>query len=613
MVVKQQEFIGAMNRDELSRAIILPAAQGNWKIQEGLVEVMLNDIGAEPGALPLLSHALLETWKRRRARTMTLSGYTEAGGVRGAIARTAEAVFQQRLTEEQRPIARMIFLSLAELDEDAQDTRRRASFSELITRSTDTATIEAVLAILTDARLVITGYAPPADTKVVEVAHEALIREWPTLRQWLAEDRDGLILHRQLSDDTAGWLRLEKDSGVLYRTQRLKQASAWVEKNPALISIDEAAFLEAGIQQEKEEEARRRRYERDAWVRRWVFPLGGVVLVGVLVLLFFLTGLNNRFKTPAKMTGAFNVAVAEFGGISQDGELGPAQGEAGQTVSGWVAKKLTGELANDPNMLVWYDGADLRRENVIIGRVEGASPAERVATAQAMAERLNADMLVFGNIDSRQTPAQLVLEFWIAPQLEYHFEDIQGSYQTGEPIEVFEPGNPGLQALPEINRQASTLAWLALGLTRTRFGQSAEALEAFQNAGNFSPDSALVHFFIGRETLFLSDSETDPAKRIEMTLKADQAFRRALELDPTYARAAIGEGSAYYATAKRLVSEESNNLESSPGPGRRGPGGLPESSSHARDWQLPHRPGCPAGGRHQFASLGRDPPTPGTG
>jgi tetratricopeptide (TPR) repeat protein len=558
LVVKQQEFIGAMNRDELARAIVLPAAQGNWKIQEGLVEVMLNDIGAEPGALPLLSHALLETWKRRRARTMTLSGYTEAGGVRGAIARTAEAVFQQRLTDEQRPIARMIFLSLAELDEDAQDTRRRASFSELITRSTDAATIEAVLSILTDARLVITGYAPPADTKVVEVAHEALIREWPTLRQWLAEDREGLILHRQLSDDTAGWLRLEKDSGVLYRTQRLKQASAWAEKNPAQLSLDEAAFLEAGVQQEQDEEARRKRYERDAWVRRWVFPLGGMVLVGVLVLLFFLTGLNNRFKTPATMTGAFNVAVAEFGGVGQDGVTGPAQGEGGQTVSGWVAKKLIGELANDPNMLVWYDSAELRRENVTIGRIEGVGPAERAAAAQAMAERLNADILVFGDIDTRQTPAQLVLEFWIAPQLEYHFEDIQGSYQTGEPIEVFDPAKPTLQALPEINRQASTLAWLALGLTRTRFGQSAEALEAFQNAAGFTDNSAVAHFFIGRETLFLSDSEPVSTQQVEVTFQAENAFRRALELDPDYARAAIGLGSVYFAQAKRLVAGEYN-------------------------------------------------------
>ena len=81
-----------MSRDELFRAIVTPAAIGGWKIQEGLVEVMLDDAGSEPGALPLLSHALLETWRRRRGRTMTLSGYSEAGGVRGAIARTAEAV-----------------------------------------------------------------------------------------------------------------------------------------------------------------------------------------------------------------------------------------------------------------------------------------------------------------------------------------------------------------------------------------------------------------------------------------------------------------------------------------------------------------------------------------
>ena len=212
-------------------------------------------------------------------------------------------------------------------------------------------------------------------------------------------------------------------------------------------------------------------------------------------------------------------------------------------------------------MLVWSDGADLLRENVTIGRVEGAGPAERAAAAEAMAERLNADMLVFGDIDTRQTPAQLVLEFWIAPQLEYHFEDIQGSYQTGEPIEVFDPSNPTLQALPEINRQASTLAWLAVGLTRTRFGQSAEALEAFQNAAGFTDESAVTHFFIGRETLFLSDREPDPAQQVEVTFQAESGFRRALELDPAYARAAIGLGSVYFAQAKRLVAGEYNSLE----------------------------------------------------
>ena len=126
MVSQHQEFIGAMNRAELVDAIVGPLVQGNWKIQEGLVKVILDDVGYEPGALPLLSHALLETWKRRRGRTLILSGYVESGGVDGAIRETAEAVFKQRLTPQQRPIARMIFLRLTELNENAQDTRRRA-------------------------------------------------------------------------------------------------------------------------------------------------------------------------------------------------------------------------------------------------------------------------------------------------------------------------------------------------------------------------------------------------------------------------------------------------------------------------------------------------------
>ncbi len=550
MVSKQQEFIGAMSRDELFRAIVQPAALGNWKIQEGLVEVILDDIGAEPGALPLLSHALLETWKRRRARTMTLSGYHEAGGVRGAIARTAEAVFTQRLTPEQRPIARMIFLRLAELDQDAQDTRRRASFSELITRSTDPKTIQAVLDILTDARLVTTGVVEPGDTQVVEVAHEALIREWPTLRQWLAEDRDGLILHRQISDNTADWLRLERDPGALYRGTRLQQALTWGQANPNLLSLDEQAFLDASSQAAAAEAERERRYRQAALIRRWIAPVSAVVLVVLLTVLFFLTGLNNRFKTPATMNGAFNVAVAEFGQIGADGQVGAGRG--GQTISGWVANKLQSELSSDPNLLVWHDGAELVRENVSIGRVEGATQAEKIAAAEALAARLKASMVVFGNIDTRQNPPQLLLEFWIAPQDKYHFEDIQGSYQSGAPIEIRDPASPGIEALPEINRQASTLAWLALGLTQASFGQSPDALATFRHAETFSPHSEVVQFFIGRESLFLSDNDT--AHQQELTDQAREAFNKSLDLNPQYARAAVGLGSVYIAEAKRKVA-----------------------------------------------------------
>ncbi len=210
-ISRQQEYIGAMSRAELASAILEPARRGGWTIQEGLVELMLDEVGDEPGALPLLSHALHETWRRRRGRKLTLSGYREAGGVQGAIAQTAEAVFQQRLTPAQRPIARMIFLRLTELGatDESPDTRRRVPFSELITRATDTATLEAVLRILTEARLV------TAAQDEVEVAHEALIREWPTLRDWLNENREGLRRQRQLTEDAHEWEKLGRDPGPL--------------------------------------------------------------------------------------------------------------------------------------------------------------------------------------------------------------------------------------------------------------------------------------------------------------------------------------------------------------------------------------------------------------
>lgn len=486
LVSTQQEFIGAMNREELFRAIVQPAALGGWKIQEGLVEVMLDDIGEEPGALPLLSHALLETWNRRRGRTLTLSGYRESGGVRGAIAQTAETIFQNRLTPEQQAIARIIFTHLVDLENDTRDTRRRAAFSELITRATDPVTINAVLSILTDARLITTGTLEPGDTRVVEVAHEALIREWPTLRKWLDENRAGLILHRQLTEDTAAWLRLERDPGALYRGERLRQALTWAQQNPAEVSLDEQAFLDTSSQVSTAEAERDRQLQRTRIYRKLVYPALGIVMLGILAVLFFASGLDARFKTPARMSGAFNIAVAEFGLVAADGRAAAQPGQAGQITSGWVANKLRNELSSDPNLLVWQDGDALRRLNVTIGHMAGSTAAERTTAAQAAARRLNADMLVFGNIDTRTSPAQLVLEFWMAPQAGYEFQDLQGPYQAGTPIEIVDPTHPGIQAQPEINRQASTLAWLALGLTRMRFGQSSEGLQSFRKAEEFS-------------------------------------------------------------------------------------------------------------------------------
>jgi WD40 repeat protein len=246
-LAQYQEYIGVMTADELRWAIEKPARRGHWELEPGLVDLLLRDVGAdgerppEPGALPLLSHALLETWQRRRGHTLTLSGYAASGGVRGAIAETADALFHDQLTPAQRAIARHIFLQLTELGEDdaIPDTRRRVALSDLIAQHDRTASVRDVLTLLADARLITT------DKETAEVAHEALIREWPTLRGWLTEDREALRLQRRLTEAAQEWERLGRDEGMAYRGVRLAQALEWAATNAAVLNPLEREFLDA--------------------------------------------------------------------------------------------------------------------------------------------------------------------------------------------------------------------------------------------------------------------------------------------------------------------------------------------------------------------------------
>jgi transcriptional regulator with XRE-family HTH domain/energy-coupling factor transporter ATP-binding protein EcfA2 len=111
----EQEYIGQMTIEELRQAIEEPARRNGWELESSLVDILLHEISThglnepEPGALPLLSHALLATWERRRGRTLTFEGYRATGGVRGAIAETAESVFTDQLNQKQQEIARNVF------------------------------------------------------------------------------------------------------------------------------------------------------------------------------------------------------------------------------------------------------------------------------------------------------------------------------------------------------------------------------------------------------------------------------------------------------------------------------------------------------------------------
>jgi WD40 repeat protein/transcriptional regulator with XRE-family HTH domain len=248
-----QEYIGAMNDEELRRVIEEPAQRGRWEVEPGLTDLILHDVGHEPGALPLLSHALYETWQRRHGRTMTFSGYSSSGGVRGAIAETAEAVFVDQFTHEQQAIARRIFLRLTELGSEtsASDTRREVKFSELILKPEEAVATRAVLKALADARLITTSQDS------AQVAHEALIREWPTLRGWLEENRDGLRLHRHLTDASQEWITSNREPDLLYRGVRLAQVQEWAASHKGDMNIQEVEFLEASNTLSEKEAAER--------------------------------------------------------------------------------------------------------------------------------------------------------------------------------------------------------------------------------------------------------------------------------------------------------------------------------------------------------------------
>lgn len=246
-------LLSPMEPDEIRAAIDGPADAASLHIEPGLTDLVLADLGGEPGALPLLSHALLETWKRRSRRTLTVTGYHAAGGVRGAIAQTAESVYGS-LGPEQQVRARHVFLRLTELGDGTEDTSHRVSRRDLAPAADRTATDD-VVEVLARARLV------TIDGPTVQMAHEALLREWPRLRGWLDEDRDGRRIHRHLTHAARAWEELGHEPTELYRGPRLATVGEWLTRdgNDRELNDLEASFLSASTALD---DAQRRERER---------------------------------------------------------------------------------------------------------------------------------------------------------------------------------------------------------------------------------------------------------------------------------------------------------------------------------------------------------------
>ncbi|MFI5804722.1 helix-turn-helix domain-containing protein [Streptomyces sp. NPDC051561] len=273
--------LGPMTEPELREAVARPAARAGLTLEPGLTELLLRDLGSAGtptgavGALPLLAHALLVTWQQRTGHTLTVAGYERSGGIHGAVARTAEDVFTQLLPTE-RDIARRILVRLVHIGDDATESRRRAGREELLGRRADRVAATAALDAFVRARLL------TVDRDAVEITHEALLRAWPRLREWIDADRAGLLIRQQLAASAAEWVRANRDTALLHRGSRLRTVARWADGRDGRIELGscEREFIAAGL---AEEQARARTERRRVRTR-------GALLATLAALLVLAVG-----------------------------------------------------------------------------------------------------------------------------------------------------------------------------------------------------------------------------------------------------------------------------------------------------------------------------------
>jgi WD40 repeat protein len=321
-ISSNQVLVGPMTDAELRRAINEPARPMGLILERGLVDLIVEEAGNETGSLPLLAHALVETWIRREGNVMTLEGFYAAGGVAGAISQTADAIFEHRFDAAEREATKRLFLRLVTPGEGTSDTRRLLPRSE-IDHDSNPAVMHRGVECLTEARLL------TVDDTSVQIAHEALLRTWPRLRGWIDESRDDLRTRQRISRAAAEWDAEGRDADLLYRGTPLLSALEWAAKNPDQLGELERTFLDAAADTKAKAEAiamerkrRRRRVRRVTIAVLSLFALGATMASVVAFIALREARLNEEraelatIEAHERFAGALGAAA--FGLVEAD-------------------------------------------------------------------------------------------------------------------------------------------------------------------------------------------------------------------------------------------------------------------------------------------------------
>jgi WD40 repeat protein len=285
-------IISAMTPEELREAIEQPATLAGGRFEPGLVDQLVLEVFGQPGALPLLQYTLLELWRQRRPdRTMTWQAFRAMGGVEGALAARANAILEADYADEaRRALLREALLRLVQPGEGTADTRRRVSLADLAPTAGGEAEARALIQRFVDARLLVLG--ADAGAPLVEVAHEALIRAWPTLAGWIEAAREDLRVQRQIEQAVREWAANGESADFLWAGVRLANVTAWQARTHPRLSQSEQRFLAASQAAEAEQLAQEQQSQRDRenlaqeqrrarTLRRFLVTLGALLAVAV--------------------------------------------------------------------------------------------------------------------------------------------------------------------------------------------------------------------------------------------------------------------------------------------------------------------------------------------
>ncbi len=296
LIRQHTELVLPLNEAELKASIEGPAERVGVKLEAGLVNAIINDVAEQPGALPLLQYALTELFERRQGRTMLLSDYQDIGGTTGALARRAEELYQSFNAEEQAA-TRQMFLRLVTLGEGSDDTRRRVLQSELLSLNRQSNAMPKIIQQFGKFRLLTFDHDPQTRSSTIEVAHEALIRQWERVRAWLDENREALRMHRRLTSATEEWNQTRRDASFLARGIRLQQFEALANDSDIALNEVETTFLTMSVEAREErerleverqerEEALEERARQRLQLLASVMAVAAVIAIGLSIFAF---------------------------------------------------------------------------------------------------------------------------------------------------------------------------------------------------------------------------------------------------------------------------------------------------------------------------------------